>query len=302
MSFVCGTDFGKNASVAAEIAARLAAKAGEPLVLVHALEVPALGFVAGDPLFLPTRNLAGEAAALRDAVDTRLASEAARLAKLTGANVVPRLTIAAPDSAILEAAAETKPAFVVTGTHGRMAPARWILGSTADRLARRSHDPVLVVREPCEGLEAWTRGQTTLRVLLGVAFDESFDEAARAAKALTAWGPCELHFAFSRVEMSALYSGFTLHSPLTPADAHAPAARAIENLAKGRGLVVEKDRVHLLDGTPAHALVEAAKRGSFDLIVLGTHGRRGLERALLGSVALGVLHHSPCPVLIAPVV
>ena len=38
------------------------------------------------------------------------------------------------------------------------------------------------------------------------------------------------------------------------------------------------------------------------LVVLGTHSRKGLDRALLGSVALGVLHHAPCPVLIAPVI
>ena len=302
MSFVCGTDFGENAARASEIAARLAAKAADRLTLVHAVELPTLAFLAGDPLLLPVRDSARLSKDVHQAADERLGAEAARLAKLSGANVVPRIAIATPDMGILEAAAESKPAFIVTGTRGRMAPARWILGSTADRLARRASDPVLVVREPCDGLDAWSKGEKSLRVLLGVSFDASFDEAAHATKTLAAWGPCELHFAHSTVEMSTLYSGYSVHSPMTPADAHAPTARAISYLAKGRGLAVEEGRVHLLNGTAAHALVDLAKRGGFDLIVLGTHSRRGLERALLGSVALGVLHHAPCPVLIAPVI
>ena len=301
MSFVCGTDFGENATRATEIAARLAAKAGERLTLVHAIELPTIAYLAGDPIFLPVRDTARPTKDVQQAADTRLAQETGRLTKMTGANVVPRLAIATPSAGILEAAAETSPAFIVSGTHGRFAPGRWILGSTADRLARRATGPVLVVREPCDGLEAWSKGEQTLRVLVGVSFDESFDEAARATKALTAWGPCELHFAHSTIEMSTLYTGFAIKSPMTPADVQAPNAQMVMKLAKGRGLTVENGRIHLLEGTPAHALVDAAKRGSFDLIVVGTHSRRGLERALLGSVALGVLHHAPCPVLIAPV-
>ena len=49
---------------------------------------------------------------------------------------------------------------------------------------------------------------------------------------------------------------------------------------------------------PAEALVEAAKRWSADLIVLGTHGRRGLQHLVLGSVAEGVVRLAPVPVLL----
>jgi len=49
-------------------------------------------------------------------------------------------------------------------------------------------------------------------------------------------------------------------------------------------------------GAPSHEIVEIAKEQGADLIVVGTHGRRGLQR-LLGSTASGVLHHAPCDVL-----
>lgn len=48
---------------------------------------------------------------------------------------------------------------------------------------------------------------------------------------------------------------------------------------------------------PSRVIVEIAKAQGSDLIVMGTHGRRGFERALLGSVVERVLRHAPCPVL-----
>jgi nucleotide-binding universal stress UspA family protein len=53
-------------------------------------------------------------------------------------------------------------------------------------------------------------------------------------------------------------------------------------------------------GQPAARIVEIAKRWPADLIVMGSHGRGGVQRMLLGSVAEEVMRHAPCPVLIAP--
>ena len=53
----------------------------------------------------------------------------------------------------------------------------------------------------------------------------------------------------------------------------------------------------LLVGDPASAIVEAAEQENADLIVLGTHGRTGLTRLLMGSVAENVVRNAKCPVL-----
>lgn len=53
----------------------------------------------------------------------------------------------------------------------------------------------------------------------------------------------------------------------------------------------------LVTGEPAHALTELAEEENADLIVLGTHGRTGLFRLLMGSVAEAVVRRAPCPVL-----
>jgi nucleotide-binding universal stress UspA family protein len=60
-------------------------------------------------------------------------------------------------------------------------------------------------------------------------------------------------------------------------------------------------RIDVAEGNPASAILQAAKVGEFDVIVMGTHGRHGLECWVLGSVTEEVLRHAPCPVLtVAP--
>ena len=53
----------------------------------------------------------------------------------------------------------------------------------------------------------------------------------------------------------------------------------------------------LLSGDPADAIIRLAESENIDLIVMGTHGRRGLSRLLMGSVAEAVVRAAPCPVL-----
>lgn len=55
--------------------------------------------------------------------------------------------------------------------------------------------------------------------------------------------------------------------------------------------------VHLEPGSPAIAIVERAASAGHDLVVMGTHGRSGVSRLFLGSVAERVVRHAPCPVL-----
>ena len=51
-------------------------------------------------------------------------------------------------------------------------------------------------------------------------------------------------------------------------------------------------------GAPVEAITSVARQTKVDLIVIGTHGRTGLKRVLLGSVAERVVRHAPCPVLV----
>jgi nucleotide-binding universal stress UspA family protein len=55
---------------------------------------------------------------------------------------------------------------------------------------------------------------------------------------------------------------------------------------------------YYLRGSPVHEIVQFAERENVDLIVMGSHGRNGLSRLIMGSVAEGVMRKAPCPVLI----
>jgi nucleotide-binding universal stress UspA family protein len=61
---------------------------------------------------------------------------------------------------------------------------------------------------------------------------------------------------------------------------------------------VRTDVLHVADAWPAEAIVDAAKTEGCSLIVMASHGRRGLGRLLLGSQTSEVLAHSPIPVLV----
>jgi nucleotide-binding universal stress UspA family protein len=63
-------------------------------------------------------------------------------------------------------------------------------------------------------------------------------------------------------------------------------------------LNVECDTVHVVEMRPAEAIVEVAKERDCDLIVMASHGRRGLDRLFLGSQTIEVLTYSKVPVLV----
>ena len=71
-----------------------------------------------------------------------------------------------------------------------------------------------------------------------------------------------------------------------------------KSLAQGLGLEVETQLRDQKSGRVADAIVDEATSAGCDLIVIGTHGRRGFNRALLGSDAESVLRASPVPVLL----
>jgi nucleotide-binding universal stress UspA family protein len=57
-------------------------------------------------------------------------------------------------------------------------------------------------------------------------------------------------------------------------------------------------KTHVVIGTPVESILEEAKKRQADLILMGSRGRQGVRRLVLGSVSHAVLHHPPCPILV----
>ncbi len=73
------------------------------------------------------------------------------------------------------------------------------------------------------------------------------------------------------------------------------ALKIIEDMGEKSGVPVE---CSVLDGHPAHEIVNYAQENNIDLIVIGTLGKTGLDRILLGSVATAIIHRSTIPVMV----
>ena len=78
------------------------------------------------------------------------------------------------------------------------------------------------------------------------------------------------------------------------------ASEALERLRRSAIPTAIESRAIVRDGTPWQCIVDEARTGSHDLIVMGTHGRSGIRRILMGSVTEQVVRNAPGPVLVVP--
>jgi nucleotide-binding universal stress UspA family protein len=273
-------------------AARLARALGSELRLVHAFEIPTAVHWPG---FSPDAVERVRDAALRQATERlrqRLAREAAELG-LDARTVAAQTAVVAglARDAVLAEAASWRASLLVLGGHRR----RGLLdfGSTARAVLARSPIPVWIQprlpRDVRRILAAVDLSEHSLRAL-AVARD-----LARALGATL----CVLHAYEPLPVQAALGHGGLAGVPiLPPVDLRRETQAAFER-ELGRfdwkGLAHERA---LVDGGAADAILAAEH--DRDLVVLGTHGRSGLERLLLGSVAYAVLRGAQGAVLAVP--
>lgn len=100
----------------------------------------------------------------------------------------------------------------------------------------------------------------------------------------------------------AIEPGLTYSPGIAPKELVGEAERDARKVLAGfRSLSQDLSTLEFVQvGKPSHEIVNAAKTWPADLIVMGSHGRHGIPRAFLGSVAEAVMRHAPCPVLVIP--
>ncbi|MFQ5679078.1 MAG: universal stress protein [Gemmatimonadota bacterium] len=204
-----------------------------------------------------------------------------------------------PGPVILDYAEGEEIDLIVMGSHGRRGLRRLLLGSVAAEVLRLAGIPVLTVRQPRHA-EPRPPGPIE-RIVIPMDFSSHSNVALEYAAELAGTFGSRLHLL--HVIDRLVYPDFYL--PVVFPDANLPELRRrarerLEELAaefrrgRGAGLVVETEvRVE----RAAHTIAEYAEEIEADLIVMASHGLRGLERVLLGSVAEGVMTHAPCSLL-----
>jgi nucleotide-binding universal stress UspA family protein len=279
MSIVCGTDFSEGSEAALLSAVAIAARFEEP------------------ELWL----------ALETAAQNALDALAARVRPLTSASVHTAVLAGTPTDALPVFAEGKKATVLVVSSRGHGSSPLYRIGGTTERLVQSTALPVLVVRDAAP-FEAWARGERSLRILLGVDWTASCEGAIRWVKALRRAGPCDVVVGYvyeAGVDGDAQRRyGLPPRRDLLTPDPETEHLLARDLAARvgdlgGSGEVIIRPKLGI--GRTGDHLLDLAETERCDLIVVGTHHKRGFAR--LASVSSVALHfgHAAVACIPAPV-
>lgn len=202
-----------------------------------------------------------------------------------------------PAEWIIEEAGVRRADLIVMATHDRVGPDRWVHGSVAEGVVHQSTTPVMLVRS--EGADQLVQRFQMEKPVLVVPLDGS--KLAEAA------------FPLARVLVQALGArvvlvgvvpkpgelqaglGGTIVTYVGPEYAELQADVQAYLEASARHVATDVEAV-VRCGDPAAEIAAVAQQHAAAAVVMATHGRTGLVRSILGSVAGGVLRHSSTPV------
>lgn len=219
---------------------------------------------------------------------------------LTASGIVSTVYGESPASEIVSQAEQEPATLIAMSTHGRSGLVRWALGSVTDKVLRATSNPLLIVRaRNQEGSPTEPNIKSILVPLDGSSLSEQVLAYVKPlAEAL------ELNVILVRVIPSTLeYCGY-MEYPAAEYDnfsisLHADAMDYLQRLANElRQQGVPKVEERLLSGDPASSIVDLIEKNPDRLVAMTTHGRSGLGRMMLGSVADRVVRHSIAPVLV----
>ncbi|HYK04085.1 MAG TPA: universal stress protein [Thermoanaerobaculia bacterium] len=288
MTILCATDFSQPADDAVRVAADIARKRGETLLLWHAVQ-PQMG----DPIGPYAEPMRADAAARLEAGAERIRS--------TRLTVETSAVVGFPDQEL----PTTMPAdttLIVAGARGHSRGTHWLIGTVVERLAQVAPVPMLVVRQPA-ALQSWMEGIGTLNVVVATDLSAVSDFALRRANLLRALGPCNLELLYVEyppTEYARLGVGpvsvYRSHRVIDDVLTHELTRRA-DTVNLGGNV---STRIAKTLGEAGAAIAMEAEEADADLIVVGSHQRRALSRVWQGSIAHGVLHSAETNVLVVP--
>jgi nucleotide-binding universal stress UspA family protein len=201
---------------------------------------------------------------------------------------------ASPDEGILAYAERVDADLIVMGTQGRRGLDHLVLGSVAEAVVRRAHCPVLTVGPTAERPEGSAR-----RILVPTDFSDASYFALAHGLALARLHGAELALlhvveAYAETSLGTEVYGWGDNAPRRVDEAQAALVDLVDDLG---AFDVPIERYAVM-GLPAPGVLGATEHLAPDLVVMGTHGRTGVRRLLMGSVAEKIVQFAPCPVFV----
>jgi nucleotide-binding universal stress UspA family protein len=242
--------------------------------------------------------------AVKQSADVLVKSASDKLGK-AGLQATAKVLEGHPRIAVAEYAKEWGANLVLVGSHGASGLVRFLLGSVAHAALRRSPCSVEIVRRPA--LDSAT-ASTAMKLLIGTDGSDCSMDAVRSV-AQRPWPPSSQMRVISVVPLIVPFAE-TISLPVAPIYPPPDVIDAIEKQARGRAeeavararQILSEARIKavetelLLVGDARQVILDRAKDWGADLIVVGSHGYRGLDRLMLGSVSESVAMHAHCSV------
>jgi len=214
-----------------------------------------------------------------------------------GYTVSTHLADGQPAQVILEAAKTEGADLIALCTHGRSGLARWALGSVAERVLQGATVPIFLVRA---GAPVTT--QKLQRILLPLDGSAIAEAALPQAQALARANDAQiiLLHVIQRLDERSRSLLFRNEEAAQAffAEWRGGTERYLELIIARLAKVGVHAESHVVVATPAQAIGDLARREQIDLVVMGTHGRSGLNRWVYGSVANQVLRGAETPLLL----
>lgn len=286
------TDGSQGAKEAEACACDLAVSWGATLTVMSVLEFPR-GLNPGYPV---NRLYLGEL--MKQA--TREQAEVAGRASDRGIPVDTRIATGIPSEEVLAAAAAEDPDLIVVGTRGKTGLEHVLLGSTAERIIRTAPCPVLAVRT--EGRRVGQTGGDRShlwafdRILVPIDFSDCSLDALEYAVLVAQRAKASVTL-LHVMEPVSYGLDFTIPHLTKREQMRAAIKERLAGVVEALTAVQVKSDSLLRGGLPSDSILDAARAQPADMIIMGTHGRRGLSHAFYGSVAEAVLRKAHCPVL-----
>jgi nucleotide-binding universal stress UspA family protein len=204
-----------------------------------------------------------------------------------------RMTAHSPVAGILDYAEHHEIDLIVMGTHGRVGIDHLLSGSVAEDVVRHAACPVLTVR--CKDGAGWK--DQVRRILVPVDFSEHTPVRTAIELAHAYGAEVDLLHVIEEAVLPTIYGVEPLSpgAPLYVQRTEGALRKTIADLPTGDLTV----RSHVRIGNPTRRILEFAQEGGSDLIVLGSQGRTGLGKLLMGSVADKVVRLADVPVFTA---
>ena len=212
-----------------------------------------------------------------------------------GLVVATRIATGIPSEELKAAARAEESDLIIVGTRGKTGLAHVLLGSTAERVIRTAPCPVLAV-QMAKAETPVEQGVSLERMLVPIDFSDcSLDALEYAAVAA---GQAKASIELIHVLEPPSYGlDFTLSHADEREQKRESLAKRLQGLSSALSAAGLPVKSRLRGGVPADSILDSAQEWPCDLIVMGTHGRRGLSHVMAGSVTEAVLRRAPCPVL-----